>query len=211
MMSRFNRTSSATFAMRFMGAALMLVAASTVGAAEKAAASDVLPLPRNGFACCNLHYEEDWISDGNYAGLPMLPAGTPITVVSLGRHKAHILINGNKMRLGHDYGRMQESLQAWIRKIVVDADPTPRINGYPAEIQAAIKEGKVMVGMTREQVIASIGAPLTSETPSLDTTVWRHWVSSFEEYQLRWGPDGTIAEVSGVDSVRDRMIHRPRN
>ena len=64
-------------------------------------------LPRDGYTCCNLHYEGDCISGGNHTGLPMLPAEIPIKVLSLGRHRAYVLVGGNKMRLGHDYGRDQ--------------------------------------------------------------------------------------------------------
>src|SRR5262249_34693942 len=65
-------------------------------------------LPRHGFACCNLHYSKDWISDGNYAELPMIPVGTPIEVQSYGKNRAYVVIDGKPMRLGHDYGRDQE-------------------------------------------------------------------------------------------------------
>jgi hypothetical protein len=32
------------------------------------------------------------------------------------------------MRLGHDYGRDQESLDAWVNKVVVKDDPRGRIS-----------------------------------------------------------------------------------
>ena len=205
-----------TCAMRFRSAsAALLAAASIVGtlvpdvasAADKAA----LQLPRVGFACCNLRYEGDWISDGNYAVLPMLPAGTPIKVVSLGRHKAYAEIGGKKMRLGHDYGRAQESLEHWVSKIVVEEDPAPRIASYPADVQAAIKEGRVVIGMTREQAIVAIGYPLTSETASLESPLWRHWVSSFEEYQLIWGSDGRLTDVVAEAPIRNLVVHKTTN
>ena len=115
------------------------------------------------------------------------------------------------MRLGHDYGRAEESLEQWVTKIVVEEDPTPRVASYPAEMQAAIKEGRVMIGMTREQAIIAIGYPLTSETPSLESPVWRHWVSSFEEYQLSWGPAGRIADVVAEAPIRNLVIHKAAN
>src|ERR1700682_4800228 len=138
-------------------------------------------LPRQGFACCVLHYSHDWINDGNYAELPMIPAGTPIAVLSYGSNRAYLKIEGRPMRLGHDYGRDQETLLIWVGKIVVNDDPRPRIATYAPTVQAAIREGKVMVGMTREQAIASIGYPLTSENASLNEPVWRMWRSSHGE------------------------------
>jgi hypothetical protein len=166
-------------------------------------------LPRQGFACCDLHFSRDWINDGNYAELPMIPAGTPIEVLNYGFHRAYVKVDGKPMRLGHDYGRDQESLQSWVGKIVVNDDPRPHIATYPPPVQAAIREGKVMVGMTREQAIASIGYPLTSENISLDTPMWRIWRSSHGEYDLNFGEDGRIKSITGDDSVTSLVIYRP--
>ena len=196
---------SATVVLLLAGSALLTLANGGAEAADKTG----LHLPRQGFACCNLHVEGDWISDGNYAGLPMLPAGTPIKVTSLGRHKAFAEVGGKKMRLGHDYGRSEESLEQWVSKIVVEEDPKPKIAAYPADVQAAISEGRVVLGMTREQAVVAIGYPLTSETPSFDSLLWRHWVSSFEEYQLRWGSDGRLTEVIADAPILTRVVHKP--
>jgi hypothetical protein len=166
-------------------------------------------LPRQGFACCVLHYSRDWINDGNYAELPMIPVGTPIEVLNYGSNRAYIKVEGKPMRLGHDYGRDQESLEAWVGKIVVNEDPRPRIATYPPPVQAAIREGKVMVGMTREQAIAAIGYPLTSENVSLDAPMWRIWRSSRGEYDLNFGADGRIKSITGDDSVTSLVIYQP--
>jgi hypothetical protein len=166
-------------------------------------------LPRKGFACCVLHYSRDWINDGNYAELPMIPAGTPVEVLSYGSNRAYIKVDGKPMRLGHDYGRDQESLEVWVNKIVVNDDPRARIATYAPPIQAAIREGKVIVGMTREQAIASIGYPLTSENVSLDAPTWRIWRSSHGEYDLNFGADGRIKSVTGDDGVTSLVTYQP--
>lgn len=165
--------------------------------------------PRQGFACCNLHYDGDWINDGNYAENPMIAAGTPIEVLNYGRHRAAVKIDGKPMRLGHDYGRDQETLDVWVNKMVVNEDPRHRIVTYSPGAQAAIREGKVMIGMTRQQVIASVGYPLTSENPSLEASSWRMWRSSHGEYDLNFGTDGRLKSVSGDDSVTSLMLYRP--
>jgi hypothetical protein len=166
-------------------------------------------LPRQGFACCDLHYSKDWINDGNYAELPMIPAGTPVEVLSYGSHRAYVKVDGKPMRLGHDYGRDQETLEGWVNKVIVSEDPRPRIATYPPPVQAAIREGKVMVGMTREQAIASIGYPLTSENVSLDAPMWRIWRSSHGEYDLNFGADGRIKSITGDETVTALVIYQP--
>lgn len=165
--------------------------------------------PRRGFACCNLHFDGDSINDGNYAELPMIAAGTPVEVVSYGRNKAYIKIDGKPMRLEHDYGRDQESLESWVDKIVVDADPRTRIAGYPAPVREAIYQGKVTVGMTREQAVAAIGYPRTNETFPLDVPVWHAYRSRRGEYQLNFQSDGRLASVTGDNDVTAQMIYRP--
>jgi hypothetical protein len=196
-------------------AALLLVGLAAHGllVCPAAVAADKTsdPLPRRGFTCCNLHHEADWINDGNYASLPMIPVGSPATVENYGRQRANVEIDGKKMRLGHDYGREQESLEQWVHKIIVDEDPKPKIAAFPLAIREAIGQGKVMVGMTREQVIMAVGYPLTSETPSLDSTLWRHWISSFGEYQLLWGSDGKIKEIAGDETTRNVIVYKPGN
>lgn len=166
---------------------------------------------RQGFTCCNLHYEGDWINDGNYAQLPMIPAGTPAKVLNYGRYRAGVEIGGKPMQLGQDYGRVQETTQQWVEKIIVTTDPKAKMASYPADVREAIRQGRVMTGMTKEQVIMSVGYPLTSETPSLDSPVWRHWVSSFGEYQLNWGRDGRVKEILADSMVKNIIVYHPAN
>jgi hypothetical protein len=176
------------------------------------AAKDVkMTLPRQGYACCVLHYDGDWISDINYSELPIVPAGTPIEVLSYGRHRAYVKVDGKPMRLGHDNGRDQESLDAWVNKIVVAQDPRPRFESYPPTVQEAIRLGKVAVGMTREQAIVALGYPLTNENISLDAPSWKLYRSRREEYQLNFGPDGRVTSISGDDSVTGAVTYRPGN
>ena len=186
---------------------------SSVGLAKPDAAptnaNGVASFPRQGYACCNLHYDKDWINDGNYAELPMIAAGTPVQVLNYGRHRANVTIDGKKLGLGHDYGREQESLDVWVNKVVVNEDPRPRIASYPFAVQEAIRQGKVMIGMTREQCIVSVGYPLTSENTGLDATTWRIWRSTHGEYQLNFGPDGHLVSVTGDDEVTTQMLYRP--
>jgi len=166
-------------------------------------------LPRQGFACCNLHFDKDWINDGNYAKFPMIPAGTPIEVQSYGKDRAFVLINGKPMKLGHDYGRDQETLDQWVNKIVVDQDPGPRISRYPRPVQDAIQAGKLMVGMTREQAIVAIGYPLTSENGPLESSTWKMWRSTHGEYDLNFGPDGRLSSITGDDEAVGQMVFKP--
>ena len=97
------------------------------------------------------------------------------------------------------------------RRHIVIGSAAATIATWPADVQGAIRTGKVVLGMTREQAIASLGYSLTSENPSLDAPIWRHWVSSFEEYQLNWDKNGKLADVTAVGTVRNQVMYTPGN
>ncbi len=160
--------------------------------AESATAS-----PPSGYTCCNFHYSNDWINDGNYAQLPMIPAGTPIKLNRIDRYIAYVEIDGKKFRLGLDYGRTMETTEQWANKLIVHDDPKARLATYSPAVRKAIQNGQIMVGMTKEQVIMSLGYPMTNENPRLDAPFWRYWWSSWGEYKVHWNGAGRISEVTG--------------
>ena len=171
---------------------------------------EVPVFPRHGYLCCNLHYDGDWLSDSNFATLPdLLKAGTPVTVLGYGKNRANIDVDGMPMRLGHDYGREQESLDAWVNKVVVNDDPRGRVTSAPANVQAAIRASKITLGMTRQQVLLSVGYPPTNLTKSIDKDVWTLWAAKRSEYQVHFGADGRVTSVTGDGEVTSQVIYLP--
>ncbi len=162
--------------------------------------------PPTGYTCCNFHYSGDWINDGNYAQLPMIPAGTPIRLKSIDRYVAHVEIEGKKFRLGLDYGRSLETTEQWANKLIVRDDPKARLATYPPAVRRAIQSGQLMVGMSKEQVVMSVGYPMTSENPRLDAPYWRYWWSSFGEYKVHWNSAGMVKEITGHPETVARML-----
>jgi hypothetical protein len=162
-----------------------------------------------GFTCCNLHYNRDWISDLNRTDLPLLPAGLPAQVTGYGHHRVYVKLDGSPYRLGHDYGRNEELLSEFAEKYIVAEDPRKKIASYPADVQNAIRQGRVMRGMTKEQVVISLGYPITRDTLTLDEPVWRYWHGR-NRYQVVWGPDGRVLEIAGEWRVLTQVVWRPR-
>ena len=201
---------AATLSVNSVHAGILRNVLSSVGLSKpdeaKPAADGVQSFPRLGYTCCDLHYSKDWINDYNFAELPIIPAGTPVEVTNYGRYRAFLKIEGKPMRLGQDYGRDQETLDKYVKKIIVSDDPRPRIASYPAGVQEAIRQGKVSVGMTREQVIVSLGHPMPSENVSLDAPAWRYWRASGAQYNVYFGPDGHVMKVTGDDAVVDQVL-----
>ncbi len=164
----------------------------------------------SGYTCCNLRNEGggDWISELTYARWNMIPLGTPASVTEYGRNRAHVNLGGKPMRLGQDYTRKSLSLEQYVRRIIIPEDPNIKLATFPKEIQNAIKLGKVMNGMTREQVIMSVGYPLTDENPTLDAPLWRMWIDSLSEYQLLWNENGRVKDIVADPVTKNLIIYK---
>jgi hypothetical protein len=158
------------------------------------------------YTCCNLHYEGDWISDANWATLPFVPAGARIVVKDYGRHKAEVLIDGKPMRIGLDYGREKETREQLVARLMVKDDPHQRLATFPGPVQAAVRAGKVAVGMDREQVTMSLGHPRLDTTPSPDAAQWTYYTFEEEAFAVVWGADQRVARVDASPAVRKLLV-----
>lgn len=176
------------------------IAAALASLATGCTGTMVSPVPYGqlpaGYTCCNLHHVDDWISDGNWHGFPMIPAGTPIKVTGYGSNRAFVEIDGKAFRIGQDYGRAQEPLEQYIAKLVVRDNPRDRIATFAGPVRDAIRTGRVTHGMTREQAIIAAGYPATHRTPVLDAPVWTYWTDRLTSYTVIWDTEGRIKEIS---------------
>jgi outer membrane protein assembly factor BamE (lipoprotein component of BamABCDE complex) len=136
----------------------------------------------------------------------MIPAGTPVRLKSIDRYVAYVEIDGKKYRLGLDYGRTAETTEQWANKLIVRDDPKARLAAWSPAVRKAIQGGQVMPGMTKEQVIMSLGYPMTNENPQLDAPYWRYWWSSWGEYKIHWNGAGRVKEVTGHPETVAHML-----
>lgn len=166
------------------------------GVLSGTALAQALPEPAQGYLCCNMRTDGSWISDINYAedGKTIIPAGTPVKVTGYGRHRVHVEIRGEKQRLGNDYSRDLD-LTTFAKRYVVASDPTVNLKDYPPRIRRAIERSKLMPGMTREQVLMSVGYPVSSENPKLEAKTWRFWLSSFAEFQVLFDDKDLVKQI----------------
>jgi len=159
-----------------------------------------------GFTCCNLHYSGDWVSDLNYSSYARIPAGTPIKITDYGRWRIAVEIDGKKMRIGLDYGRRQETLAQYARKLTVDRDLRFRMASFPAVVQDAIGAGKLLPGMSKEQVLMAVGFPARHETASVNDTKWKLWHTSRVPYYVTFDDRGRVKEIEIDPAQRASVV-----
>ena len=144
------------------------------------------------------------MSDSNYGPNPMMSLGATVSMESFGRQRINTTMNGARMSIGNDYSR-DLSLEQFAKRIIVRQDPKIRLATFPRAVQDAILSGRIMTGMTKEQVLMALGYPITSETPQLDMPTWRYWLSSFEEFSVSWSND-RVANVGGDRGVVAKVL-----
>jgi hypothetical protein len=176
------------------------LAAAAAGAAE--------PEMPAGFLCCNMRSDGSKIIDINYEGPKMhiVPVGTPVKVTSMAWHnRVNVDINGKSLYIKNDYSR-NLSLDVFAKRYVVADDPTVKIANFPEKIRDAIAAAKLVKGMTRAQVIMSVGYPVSTENPNLDARVWKFWLGSFDEFDVTFDDDSRVIAVDATGEVKAKVL-----
>ena len=191
-------------------AAAALLAATTILSATAVHAQRPSPPPgplTDGFLCCNMRTYGDSISDINYdeQGTRIVAVGTPARITAYDFRFFNVDLAGKPQRIKNDYSR-NITLIDFAKRYVVTEDPKRKIASFPPAVGAAIVAGKVMPGMTREQVLMAIGYPVAGENPSLDAPVWRYWRDSWSEFLVSFDEKGLVKNVVGDAVALSRVL-----
>lgn len=92
------------------------------------------------------------------------------------------------------------------QRYVVTTDPKQTMAAFTPAVRDAILAAKVMPGMTREQVLMTIGCPVASENPGLDAPTWRYWRDSWSEFQVNFDDKGLVKTVVGDAVALSRVL-----
>ena len=152
---------------------------------------------RSLMTCCNIHYEGDEINDANYFVGTTIPAGTAVQVLAMTGSSVTFMAAGKKLTLVHSYGKDQESIQQYLSKVLVPDDPKAKLATFPRSAQQAIRDGRVEKGMTREQVIMSLGYPPTHRTASTSSNEWTYWYNRWVTYKVQFDDQGRVSNIIG--------------
>jgi hypothetical protein len=159
--------------------------------------------PYEGYLCCNFFNDGSWVNDINYRSErhKLIPAGTPVKVLGYGRWRINVEIDGKKLDIGNDFSRTIP-LEAWAQRIVVPEDPTKALAGAPRKIQDAVRDAKLLPGMTRAQVLLAVGWPPLSYNKDLEAPAWEYWVTRSYVVQVVWDDKGRVERIFGSPEAR---------
>src|SRR5262245_12420559 len=165
---------------------------------------------RTLYTCCNMHYEGASISDANYNVGALLPFGSPAAVQKMTGNSITFRTGTTDLTVVHSYGTAQESADQYFNRILVPTDPHTVFASYPKDVQSAIQNGRVEVGMTKEQVIMSLGYPPTHRTASTDLNTWVYWNNRWVTYHVVFGDDGKVVSFVGNAPTSNQPIVAPK-
>jgi len=182
---------------------LAVVTVATAMATVVSGCATKLAPPITGYTCCNLRPDYGWVSSTNMLGGAIVPAGEPVLINTMKRDKyAYGTIGGDYVSLRDDTARGKEDMQRWMRQIVVPTDPKQTLASWSSDVQKAVYSAKVVVGMTRPQVLMSLSYPSRNDTKDLNGNTWRYWTTQEDEpVDILFGADGTVSGFSGKPSA----------
>jgi serine/threonine-protein kinase len=144
--------------------------------------ASVAPLSAAGnerYTMVNLHPDGSKLSTVNYQRGSLIPLCTKVRVDDQ---------SGKAMRFttlddGHEYVYVHHGSNRDfgenLAKVFGTTCARDRANGLSALDRQGIREGKALIGMSKDGVILAIGYPPEHKTPSLDGDAWRYWTSRF--------------------------------
>jgi len=154
---------------------------------------DLVDRPSNGELS-----DANWYESASLFATPSgaLPFGAPVTVVHVDRESFTFRTDEyGQLTAHHTYG--VEDLGTYMQRILVRDDPKEIALGFPQEIQDAIFEGRVVKGMTKQQVLMAIGYPPTHQTPGIASNEWTYWTNRWQTYKLEFDREGRVTRMLG--------------
>ncbi len=150
------------------------------------------------YTCCNMHYETQSLSDANYYVGATLPAGTLVQIDEVRARAVTFSSEGKKLTLEQTYGAAQEGFEAYLNKVLVTQDPNPTIARQPKAVQEAIHDSRVEIGMTKEQVLLSVGYPPTHQTASTQSAEWKYWRNRWMTFVVKFDASDRVSSLDGA-------------
>ena len=142
---------------------------------------------RVAYLCCTLRFDRDGNATDANLNYPfadsILVAGTRVhasVTVANSRPKVVLKVPGRsrEFAITLEYSLRRISPVDYFAKVLVEEDPWKKLGTVPAEIGQAIRQGRLLVGMTKEQALMARGYPPLHQTPDLKADEWLYYFSN---------------------------------
>lgn len=176
----------------------MLLVLSTLGACKRQYQAGELAsgidIGGTYFTQFSLFQEKNEFRTTNYRRGSLIPINTQVELISIDRKHIQLRVTKTAQPLTienvekHTGEDSQQAFKKILGKRKVD------LSRFTAKERENIFDGRVAVGMRRNAVLAAIGYPPQTETPSLKADEWTYWASRFDRFVVRFRDD-QVSEI----------------
>ena len=133
----------------------------------------------------------------NYSRGSIVPINTPVKLVSMSGSQLVLkrTDTGQDVKVKNEDKYTKKSIPE-IASLMLSEQKTP-LEKLPEVVAAAVRNGEMRKGMTKELVLMTRGYPPAHETPSIDGDRWVYWSSRFVKLTIVFS-DGRLSEGRGI-------------
>jgi hypothetical protein len=197
-MARVLERTGSTTVLTTLAAALVIGCAPSTSSTRTGSAVDTSD---DAYLCCTLRFNRSReASDANYdyRDKIVFPAGTRVRVFRMTSTKAEFVPQGdpNPYSIEFRYGRKAMQPGSYFGRLFVADDPLARLPDKPS-VRDAVREGRLLVGMTKDEALMARGYPPAHHTPSIEADEWLYYSHYKLCEQVRF-VDGRLASIEQV-------------
>jgi hypothetical protein len=156
---------------------------------------------REFYVCCNLRFNADGaVNDAgyDYVNGSTLPLGTKVRVMVATSEGVYISPDGGsslRYYIEFRFGAPHISAEQFFHNLLLDTDPTPSFQALPPEIQAAVKNRRLVEGMSKEAALMARGYPPYHRTPNgIASDEWLYYENTGVTTRVRF-ENGNLSQV----------------
>ena len=173
---------------------LVVVAAMSLIGCKKQMASDNAMMSEHEpsqvyYTQFSLFQEKNTFRTTNYRKGILIPINTAVTLQAMNSKEAQLKLvdGGQSLTIVNMPKHTGEDMQTAFNKVV--APTQVNLQRFSAKERDAIMVGRAVKGMSRDAVIAAIGYPPQTQTPTLSVNDWTYWNNRFDRFIVHFKND----------------------
>jgi len=146
----------------------------------------------------NLHPDDGYerLYAANFQQPGLIPICSEVTLLMMFTDKMLFRVNATGKEYWYlEYDATQEPLSTNLSHYFGQDCPQGRLAALTPIEKEGVRLGIPKKGMSKDALVLAIGYPLRRDTPSLEDSTWRYWISRFSYFTVQFDPSGKVEQV----------------
>jgi len=156
---------------------------------------------RQLYTAHNLWYDNSKIINGiNFKAGAIIPCGTPVELVGYERGtQSYFTVKFTRTGKELKIQFYRKYFPGWTvdqlaHTIVTTKSFDENSDGLSLQEIQAIRDAKVIKGMTKKAVLLCLGYPPAHQTESLSINIWRYWINQRDSFLVEFDENGKVKD-----------------